>query len=191
MKSRIEIRQHIIKSLELELSSSLCLSENELLNVLNNPKIKSKIELEADDCLISFEKEVITQAIKEEIKKISEQLNVVKIQLLEKITADTQFIQRNLINSDIQGFIPTQIIQFDKKRLKELISKNETELVIDISLKFTKEKFPKIFNEIIMQYSKLNQLSMEIRIGNINKEQERIERANINKSLIEIIDMIE
>ena len=74
--------------------------------------------------------------------------------------------------------------------MKELISQNKLEIVFNEVLKITRDKDVNIYNDLYSIMSRYNNLSTELRIGIKSNKEISLEKNQINKALIEIIDVI-
>lgn len=193
MSIRELIKIKIINDLARELAKELNMEESDIPNLLSNQRVRDKIDLEAEHYLDSLHRKIIMDDLKNELNRIESCINQMKADFYEEVRREISFINKILVQHNIMNMIPNGngTINCDRVQLKDLISKNETEQVIQIMLQVTKNKSSKIFNEVIVHYSKLQKLTTDCRIGTIHRENEMRERTKINHDLLQLVDEIE
>ena len=192
MSIREIIKLKIINDLARELAMELKMDDSDIPNLMSSPKVRDKIDLEAEHYLDTLHRKIIMDDLKNEVSKIETCINQLKIEFYEEVRKEFGSISRVLIQHNIMSLIPNGngILKCDRGQLKDLISKNETEQVIQLMLQVTKEK-SKVFNEVIIHYSKLQKLTTDCRIGTVHRENEMRERSKINHDLLQLVDEIE
>lgn len=77
------------------------------------------------------------------------------------------------------------------EQLKERIAEGDERAALEALRQFTRERAPKLCNEVLQQMGRLSQLEREERSGELTREEARVERGRLRKALLSLVDAVE